>query len=316
MTSEFLHVAVAAIVNDEQEVLISLRPDHVHQGGLWEFPGGKLEAGENVQTALQREIHEELGIDISRQRPLIRVRHCYPDRSVLLDVWKVQQFTGSPHGREGQVIDWVPVDSLGSRDFPVANQPIIRALQLPDCYLITPEPFGGAPVFLDRLQSCLENGIRLVQLRARTLGENSFVELARQVVGLCHEYRAELLLNADPALVPKLGADGVHLAGQRLQQLSTRPLPPELKVAASCHSLAELQRAQAIGADFTVLSPVLATASHPEAEPLGWQIFNEWTDTTAIPVYALGGLNRSDCERAFRHGAQGIAAIRGLWEEA
>jgi len=178
------HVAVAAIVNERQQVLVSLRPEHVHQGGLWEFPGGKLEAGESVQAALKREIHEELGVSVTRARPLIRIPHRYPDKAVLLDVWRVDAFQGDPHGREGQVVEWLPIDALAARAFPAANRPIIRALQLPLEYLITPEPDGGAEPFLQQLCCSLETGVRLVQLRAKSLSPDAYEALARQAIEL------------------------------------------------------------------------------------------------------------------------------------
>ena len=101
------HVVAAVIVNGSQEVLLAKRPLDRHQGGLWEFPGGKVERGEDVRAALMRELNEELGIIIQDARPLIKIRHAYPDKAVLLDVWRVTAFAGEPHGREGQPIEWV-----------------------------------------------------------------------------------------------------------------------------------------------------------------------------------------------------------------
>ena len=312
---QVLHVAVAAIVNNQGQVLVSLRPDHVHQGGLWEFPGGKLESGESVQDALQREIHEELGISVEQQRPLIRIPHHYPDRSVLLDVWKVDAFHGEPHGKEGQPIEWVAIDSLADENFPAANRPIIRALQLPAKYLITPEPTLPADGFEEHLQACLDKGIRLVQLRAKALDRENYCALARRVIELCHAYGAKILLNSDADLVQTLGADGLHLTSQRLHQTRERPLPQAYLLAASCHTLDELRVAQQAGADFAMLSPVLPTASHPDASPLGWPAFSQSVDQVAIPVYALGGMQPAHCDTAIAHGAQGIAAIRALWDD-
>jgi len=124
-----VHVAVAAIVNCENEVLIALRHPSQHQGGLWEFPGGKLEAEETVYDALQREIYEELGIRILQAEPLIKISHNYSDKLVLLDVWLVKSFAGEPQGHEGQPLKWSVIDSLVSTDFPEANRPIIMNLK-------------------------------------------------------------------------------------------------------------------------------------------------------------------------------------------
>jgi 8-oxo-dGTP diphosphatase len=308
-----LHVAVAAIVNARQEVLLSLRPEHVHQGGLWEFPGGKLEDGESVSQALAREIHEDLGVLVSASRPLIRVHHRYPERQVLLDVWRVTAFTGKPHGREGQLVEWVPVEQLATRAFPVANRPIVQALQLPSTYLITPEPGSRQEVFLESLEAALAGGIQLVQLRAPGLALPDYTRLARSVVDLCHHHRARVLLNADAALVQELHADGLHINSQRLAQCSARPLPDAFTVIASCHNEQQLLQAQRIAVDAAVLSPVRPTASHPGAETLGWSRFGQWVERCPFPVYALGGMSGDDIATAQAHGGQGIAAIRALW---
>jgi len=244
---------------------------------------------------------------------LIRIPYQYPDRSVLLDVWKVDAFHGEPHGKEGQPVEWVAVDRLGDKNFPAANRPIIRALQLPSKYLITPEPTLPAEDFVEQLQACLDKGIRLVQLRAKNLDKDEYGALARQAIALCHEYGAKILLNTDAGLVQALGADGLHLTSQRLQQTRERPLPQAYLLAASCHTLDELHAAQQAGVDFAMLSPVLPTASHPDASPLGWPAFSQSIDQVAMPVYALGGMQPAHCDTAIAHGAQGIAAIRALW---
>ena len=97
-----VHVAVGIVADSAGAILIARRPDHAHQGGLWEFPGGKVEAAESVATALQRELHEELGIAVQAAEPWLQIRHAYPDKTVLLDVWRVTAWRGEPHGREGQ----------------------------------------------------------------------------------------------------------------------------------------------------------------------------------------------------------------------
>jgi 8-oxo-dGTP diphosphatase len=124
-----VHVAVGVIVDAEQRLLIALRPAESHQGGLWEFPGGKLEQGETVQQALARELHEELGIQASSYRRLLEVQHDYGDKAVLLDVWWVDGFSGQLEGREGQPIKWVRADQLVDYRFPEANQPIVAQIQ-------------------------------------------------------------------------------------------------------------------------------------------------------------------------------------------
>lgn len=126
-----IHVAAAAIVC-AQKVLLSRRHEHAHQGGKWEFPGGKVESGEAVVDALARELKEELDISPTSARPLIRVHHRYPDLSVLLDVWKVEAFEGEPRGCEGQLVEWMDVGALMELEFPDANLPIVKSVQMPE----------------------------------------------------------------------------------------------------------------------------------------------------------------------------------------
>lgn len=308
-----IHVAAAAVFNERGEVLLARRPDHLHQGGLWEFPGGKVEAGEAVEQALARELREELGIEVEQARPLIRIAHDYPDRRVLLDVWRVERFHGEPHGREGQPLAWVMPDALPVYEFPAANRPIVTAVRLPSHYLITPEPAHDSERFVSALEQSLQAGIRLVQLRSKSLSAADYQALAREVLALCRRYGARLLLNADPEWALQLGADGVHLTSARLLALRSRPLGRDRWVVASCHNAMEVEHAGRIGVDFVVAGPVMPTTSHPGAPTLGWTGLRQLTELSIVPVYALGGMGPPDLARAFAHGAQGIAAISALW---
>lgn len=316
-----LHVVAAAIRNAAGEYLLTRRADHQHQGGLWEFPGGKVEPGEAREAALARELQEELGIAPLRARPLIGIPHAYADKRVFLDVWLVESFEGEPHPHEGQPMRWVPGAELSQLAFPAANRPILTALDLPGRYLITPEPDTDTP-FLDHLEQALTAGIRLVQLRSHDLPEAALEALAARALALVHRHGGRLLLNGDPALARRVGADGVHLSAARLRSLhpeavsALRTGPGGFLVAASCHDAAELSQAAAIGADFAVLAPVAATRTHPDARPLGWDAFADLARGTPLPVYALGGMGEADLAVAQAHGAQGIAAIRALWPGA
>jgi 8-oxo-dGTP diphosphatase len=308
-----IHVAAAAVFDDGQRVLISQRPRHAHQGGLWEFPGGKLEPGETVECALRRELAEEVGIEVISARPLIRVHHDYPDREVLLDVWCVDRFAARAAGREGQPVTWVAPQELTRYRFPAANIPIIKAVSLPDRYLITPEPGPDPGTFLAHLEAAVCRGVTLAQLRAKHCALRDYRDLAQRALEVCHAHKARLVLNAEPALAMELGADGVHLTGSRLLALHERPLDSDRLVGASCHDWRELDHACAMNLDFVVVSPVRETASHPGVKPLGFAGLRALTERADLPVYALGGMAVTDLPRVFEHGAQGIAAIRGLW---
>ena len=97
--------------------------------GFWEFPGGKRREGEGRETALARELAEELGIEILRAQPLLDLVHDYPERSVHLDVWSILCYEGEPEPREGQVIDWVDVDALDELGLLPADEPIVVKLR-------------------------------------------------------------------------------------------------------------------------------------------------------------------------------------------
>lgn len=308
--SHELHVAVGVVRGAAGEVLIARRHDHLHQGGLWEFPGGKVEAGESTLEALDRELHEELGIRVLRGEPLLQVRHAYADRSVLLDTFEVLEFSGTPQGREGQPIAWIAADDLSSFEFPAANRPILTAARLPDRYAILDNP--AEQELSDCLHKLSASGVRLVQLRAKALSDGAYRSLATAALKIAADLGVSLLLNHDPLLALELGAQGVHLDSARLCSLEARPEGSNFWIAASCHDHSELRKAEALGLDFAVLSPVCRTPSHPQAIPLGWERFRELVATVNIPVYALGGMNLDCLPKARQNGARGIAGIRGM----
>lgn len=314
----WLHVAAAVVRRADGHILLAQRPLHKHQGGKWEFPGGKLEPSETVQQALSRELQEEIGITPLQATPLIQVRHTYVERRVLLDVWEVTAYSGEAHGREGQPVAWYPASALSSLPLPSANWPIAVAAALPDLCLVTPEPTDPT-AFLQGLERALQRGIRLVQFRAKTLDAAAYLALAQAAIALAHRYGAKLLLNSLPAnAAPALlaMADGLHLTSAQLRATPERaalPLQPRQWLSAACHDAQELALAAQLGVDFAFLSPVLPTASHPAVQPLGWSTFNRLVRQVNFPVYALGGLAEADVASARQHGARGVAAIRSLW---
>lgn len=306
-----LHVAVGVVTNARGEVLIAKRPAHAHQGGLWEFPGGKLEQGESVQDALRRELVEELAVVVESARPLIQVHHAYDDVTVCLDVWQVDAFSGEARGREGQPIAWVPADALGEFRFPAANLPIVIAAQLPDRYAIVDFDVAGDKQALESwLDKILIAGIRLIQLRAKSLSPGAYEALARTVCLRCRREKVGVMLNADPNLAARVGATGVHLTSTQLMSFERRPLDERFWVAASCHSGEELEHAERIGVDFTVLGPVMPTKSHPGAATLGWERFETLVSRANLPVFALGGVEGSQVDWVRCRGGQGVAGIR------
>ncbi|HET8729858.1 MAG TPA: Nudix family hydrolase [Moraxellaceae bacterium] len=304
-------LVVAAVIRREGRVLIAQRPLDKHMGGLWEFPGGKVEPGESVEGALARELQEELGITPTDARRLIRIEHDYPDKSVCLDVWDVSAFDGEPHGREGQAIRWVTSDELPTFDYPAANRPIITAARLPAEYFISP-PDQDEAGYVAWLEAVLARGARLILLRAPALSSARYAALAHTCLGQCRAAGAHLMLHGDPALLERVPADGVHVPAALLTGMAPRTDASGRWLAASVHDQDELQQAERAGVDFVTLSPVSATASHPGQPGMGWEVFSGLVARAHVPVYALGGMRADDVEHARAAGAQGIAGIRGI----
>jgi 8-oxo-dGTP diphosphatase len=303
MTTDVLHVAAAVIRDGNGRILITQRAKHAHQGGLWEFPGGKLEAGETPQQALVRELREEVGIEVKTAQPLIKVRHDYGDRRVLLDVWSVNEFDGEAWGCEGQALQWIAPQQLSDFAFPAANLPIIKAALLPSYYGILEG--NSVEQVLTRCQQFLQAGVSLIQLRLKSLPIENRQAVAEQVLAICQHRSVTLLLNSDLQLADVQG-DGVHLSSRALQSCQQRP---EGLVGASCHTLEELRLAEKLALDFAVLAPIQPTSTHPDAKPLGWQPMRALIEQVNLPVYALGGLRLADLDQALANGAQGLAGI-------
>lgn len=304
-----IHVVAGVIRDKEGRILLTQRPPGKHLAGLWEFPGGKRESGESPETALRRELQEEIGIEAGSLRRIICYPWKYAEKSIFLDVYNIVDFSGAPHGREGQAVRWEYPDDLPKIPMPAADVPIVAALRLPDRYAITPEPRGDSPGFLAELENVLRTGIKLIQLRSKRMSIESLSTLAASTLALTRRYDARLILNGNSDLVRHLKIDGVHLSSTQLMKSMQRPLDHTFWIGASCHNADELEHAVQIGVDFAVLGPVKQTNSHPNTEPLGWANFSELCINLPLPVYALGGMISNDMPKAFDSRAQGIAGI-------
>lgn len=309
--AKVVEVSAAVLQRTDGSFLLAQRPPDKIWAGYWEFPGGKVEPGETPRHALVRELREELGIAVETAYPWITRVFTYPHATVRLNFFRVTSWSGELHPHEGQQFVWQhPPEVLVDPILP-ANAPILRALELPPLYAISNAAELGVEEFLRRLETALNNGLRLVQLREKHLSRDELRGLARRVVALAHAHGAKVLLNGDVELAQEVGADGVQLTGTQLAQAGGRP---EVGwCAASCHGAEELRRAEALGCDFALLSPVLPTKSHPGAPHLGWESFAAIAAGSTIPVYALGGLTHGDMQAAWQHGAHGIALLRQAW---
>jgi 8-oxo-dGTP diphosphatase len=320
--SVLVEVAAAVLQQSEGSFLLAQRPPGKIWAGYWEFPGGKVEAGESAYHALVRELREELGIEVETAYPWITRVFTYPHATVRLNFFRVTGWRGELHPHEGQAFSWQQPLPAANADIlnmvtvaPMlpANAPVLRALALPAVYAISNAAELGAEEFLRRLESALSKGLRLVQVREKNLSRSELKDLLQQVLALSRVYGACVLLNGDIELALEAGADGVHLNGEQLRACGKRPDVDWC--AASCHDAEQLRRAEQLGCDFAVLSPVLPTQSHPGAAHLGWEAFARCAAGASIPVYALGGLSLADMQTAWRHGAHGVALLRQAWPE-
>jgi 8-oxo-dGTP diphosphatase len=306
-----LRVAAAVLVRDDGRVLLAQRLPGTPYPGYWEFPGGKLEAGESAHDALVRELDEELGIRITRAVPWLVQRYVYPHAHVELNFFRVFGWSGDPRGRDGQAIAWQTPGAFEVAPLLPANAVVLRSLELPPVYAISMAEELGVGAFLECARSAIDGGVKLIQLREKSFTEEKLVRFAEKLLALGQSRGVRILLNGDAGVARRLGCAGVHWTSARL--LAARRRPTDMLCAASCHDEVELVRAVELGVDFVVLGPVLPTPSHATVRPLGWTRFESLARGMPLPVYALGGLARANLEQAMRHGAHGVALRRGAW---
>jgi len=307
-----VEVAAAVIVRPGGEFLLAQRPAGKVYEGYWEFPGGKVEPGEPPVAALRRELHEELGIVVTRAYPWIAREYAYPHAHVRLNFFRVVAWEGEPTSREAQALSWERTGSLSVAPVLPANGPVLRALALPPVLAITDATARGEDWLVDRLDTALERGLRMVMVREKEMPLERSRAWAANVLGRCRPYGARVLVNADNPGAPDPGADGIHLTAATLMASASRP-PHWAWCGASCHDERELAQAAALELDYAVLGPVLPTASHPGARPIGWDRFAQMVQGYPLPVYALGGMRVDSLRAACAAGAHGVAMIAGAW---
>lgn len=299
-----IEVVAAVLERADGSFLLAQRPPGKVYAGWWEFPGGKVEAGEPLARALERELLEELGVRVIKAYPWVTRVHVYEHGTVMIHFFRVVEWQGEPHPHEGQSFVWQRTGATTVEPMLPANGPVLASLALPLEYAITDAKALGLVAQIERVEARVKDGLRLIQVRDRDNWERP--QLIYAVKSIAKQYGARVLVNGGPA------ADGIHYNAEQLMGLRARPQRTGL-AAASCHTLQELGHAMAIGLDFVVLGPVKATPTHPDATPLGWEGFRRIAEGASIPVYAIGGLGPRDMDDARKAGAHGLAMIRGAW---
>ncbi|WP_038343807.1 thiamine phosphate synthase [Acinetobacter sp. A47] len=297
MTKATVDVAIAILLH-KTKVLVGWRQASQHQGNKHEFPGGKVEAGETPEQACRREIYEEVGIGLKDWHAFDVIHHEYDDLIVNLHLFHAyvpDELLDLIH----QPWSWYSREQLAGLNFPKANAAILQRLIWP--YLIK---------ISDQIDALPQQEALLYW---RFVPAD--IELVRQqLLGLSDAQLHRLMINVD--LWQQLDAPlqakitTIHLQQSQLMALSKGDLMVGKRVIAACHDAVSLQHAHHIGCDAVLLSPVLATETHPEASQLGWDGFEELARTSDIPVFALGGVAPSDLKQAQKHHAYGLAGIR------
>lgn len=312
MAQTIVQVAVGVIKNKKAEILISKRADNVHQAGLWEFPGGKIEPGESAEQALSRELKEEVGIDCLSMLPFSTIEFDYGDKQVCLHVYIIEKFNGQATGREGQLISWVEIEALSEFPFPAANKSIIIQLQLPELIQIT-GGFHSLGDLLAKAKSCIKSGVKMIHFRAHHLADEIYQNYAEELLTLCKHKNVRLILNRDTQMIEKVQADGLHLTSHEMFNYRQRPCGREKYFSVSCHDQEQLEQAKALDVDYCFLSPVKQAISHNAGEPIGFDMFSRLCHEFDMKVYALGGMCSADIKKVGRLGGAGVAVISENW---
>lgn len=304
-------VAAAVITREDGSFLLGRRAPGTFYPGYWEFPGGKVEAGESPKEALVRELQEELGIRAEVVWPWIMREHAYEHAHVRLHFFEVPAWSGQLTDHVHSALAWQHIGAPIVEPMLPANGPVLKALALPRIYGVTHATDIGTAAQLSALERACAAGLKMVQIREAGLPSDVRETFVRNATAVAHSHGARLLINGDLELAARLACDGVQLPSDLLKQLTARP--DFALVGASCHTRAELEHAARLGVDFAVLGAVKTTPSHPGQTGLGWARFAELTASLPMPIYAIGGLSHTDLEHARAAGAHGIAAIRGVW---
>ncbi len=303
---KIIKAVVGVLRNNSGQILIAKRQDHQFMAGFWELPGGKIEGNENIEQTIIRELDEELGIEVVDLSLHQTMQHTYNDRIIELTICNIDRFKKTPAGIEGQQIAWVDIYKLHTYELLPTMKSFINSITLPNKYWITPSSNHQSDEWLAKFDEKMTQDIELIQLRSKIQLESSFIA---ELHNKCLQHNVKLLLNTVEKSFNEAYCDGWHITTGEMLKLNKRPCDEDKLLGASTHDLIEALKAQEIGADFVVISPVQATQTHPDTIPIGWEKAKEVVDKLNIPVYFLGGMGSDDLDETLRLGAQGIAGV-------
>jgi len=303
---KIIKAVVGVLRNESGQLLIAKRQDYQFMAGFWELPGGKIEGNETTEKTIIRELNEELGIEVDALSLHQTMQHTYTDKVVELCIYNIDQYRNIPTGIEGQQIAWASVQDLYNYQLLPTMKAFIDSITLPNKYWITPSSDHQSDVWMKKFNEKIMQDISLIQLRSKNTLDNQFIE---ELHNKCKKYNVKLLINTINKSFNESYCDGWHITTSEMLGLKSRPCTDDKLLGASTHNLSEALRAQAIGADFVVISPVQATQTHPDTVPLGWDAAQEVVNKLNIPVYFLGGMGSKDLDRTLKNGAQGIAGV-------
>jgi 8-oxo-dGTP diphosphatase len=298
-------VAAAVIERPDGTFLLAQRPEGKPYPGYWEFPGGKIEAGEDPHAALVRELREELGIEVREATPWVTRVYAYTHATVRLHFLRVARWDGEPQPLEDQAIQWQQVGSPDVSPMLPANAPVLAALALPAVMVISDAASMGIDDWIRALSACAMGEKLLVQVREKGMDRQKLQHLVSRALARAGAIGSRLVVNSDCGSLPQ--CDGVHLTQDALMAAAARPAGS--LVGASCHDARSIEHAASLGLDYAVLGPVKETRSHPGLAPIGWDAFASLAGNRPMPVYAIGGLTRADLGEARKRGAHGVALL-------
>lgn len=286
--------------------MIAKRQSHQFMPGFWELPGGKINKHESKEAAITRELNEELGIVVKRVSLYKQMNHVYADRMVQLWIYNIDEYLNDAAGLEGQEIDWINISDLYNYELLPTMKAFIDSITLPKKYWITPSSNHTSTAWIEKFEQKLNSGISLIQLRSKKTLDGLFIT---KLYNQCKQNDIKLILNTPNKSFDESYCDGWHITTQEMMGLNARPCADNKLLGASTHNLEEALKAQELGADFVVISPVQATQTHPNTKPIGWKKAKEVVEKLNIPVYFLGGMGLEDLDKALKFGAQGIAGV-------